>query len=123
MLKISTADRVTVCGLPGTGKTTLAKYLASLVEPSVLIYDPLAQFGQFSDECRYIPRSDSLQEFDQVCRGLCARSNCTFFIEEAERYLGQGKPLGPYAFDLINRGRNKLGRGSCCCYKENTAFK
>lgn len=34
-------DRVTIAGLPGTGKTTLAKYLGSLLEPRLLIYDPL----------------------------------------------------------------------------------
>lgn len=34
------------------------------------------------------------------------RGNVTFVIEEAERYLGQGKPMGENTFDLINRGRN-----------------
>ena len=105
-MKMRATDRVTVCGLPGTGKTTLTKYLCSLYEPDLLIYDPLAQYVNFPSECRYIPKSDSLTEFDSVCRQLCARSNVVFVIEEAERYLGQGKALGPYAFDLINRGRN-----------------
>jgi len=105
-MNIRSTERVTVAGLPGTGKTTLSKYLASLCMPRVLIYDPLAQFDSFPDENRYIPKSDSLTEFDAVCRSLRARGNVTFVIEEAERYLGQGKPLGENAFDLINRGRN-----------------
>ena len=71
-----------------------------------MIYDPLAQYDGFPDENRYIPKSDSLSEFDGVCRTLRARGNCVFLIEEAERYLGQGKPLGENTFDLCNRGRN-----------------
>lgn len=106
MLEIRSTDRVTIAGLPGTGKTVLSKYLASLCEPNLLVYDPLAQYDGFSDECRYIPKSDNLAEFDAVCRQLRARGNITFFVEECERYIGQGKPLGEHAFDLINRGRN-----------------
>jgi len=100
MLKIRSTDRVTISGLPGSGKTTLSKYLAALVEPNCLIYDPLSQYENFPDEYRYIPKSDSLLEFDAVCRQLRAKGNVTFIIEEAERYLGQGKPLGENAFDL-----------------------
>lgn len=40
-MNIKSTDRVTLAGLPGTGKTTLAKYLSSLCMPRVLIYDPL----------------------------------------------------------------------------------
>lgn len=105
-LLIKSTDRVTLAGLPGVGKTTLAKYLASLCEPHVLIYDPLAQYDGFPDNLKYIPKSDTLAEFDSVCRQLRAKGNTTFVIEEAERYIGQGKPLGENAFDLINRGRN-----------------
>lgn len=53
-----------------------------------------------------MPKSNSLAEFNAVCRQLCSRENVTFVIEEAERYLGQGKELGDDAFELINRGRN-----------------
>lgn len=113
MLEIKSTDRVTICGLPGTGKTTLAKYFGSLLEPRVLIYDPLSQYTGFPDECRYIPKSDSLQEFDGICRQLRAKGNITFLVEEAERYMGQGKPLGENTFDLINRGRN-WGVGVFC---------
>ncbi len=107
MIGFRSTDRITVAGLPGTGKTVLTKYLCSLVDPAqLLIYDPLQQYTQFPKECVYLPKSDDVLEFDSVCKQLCARSNCLFVIEEAERYLGQGKSLGPYAFTVINRGRN-----------------
>jgi len=105
-IDIKSTDRVTLSGLPDSGKTILAKYLAALAEPRLLIYDPLAQYDGFPDSMRYVPKNDSLEEFEEVCRKLCSTPNMFFVIEEAERYIGQGKPLGPYAFDLINRGRN-----------------
>ena len=106
MIEWDSTDRLTICGLPGTGKTVLADYLAHICEPNLLIYDPLAQYKGFPEECIYIPKSDSMAEFEEVCGQLCNRSNFVFLIEEVERYLGQGKTLGPNAFDLINRGRN-----------------
>ena len=105
-IDIKSTDRVTLSGLPDSGKTILSKYLAALAEPRVLIYDPLDQYDGFPDSMRYVPKNDSMEEFEEVCRKLCSTPNMFFVIEEAERYIGQGKPLGPYAFDLINRGRN-----------------
>lgn len=106
MIKMSRTDRVTVCGLPGTGKTVLTRHLCTLLEPNLLIYDPLDQYRMFKDECRYVPKSDSLAEFDQVMQQVRGRQNLAFVIEESERYLGQGKPLLPATFDVVNRGRN-----------------
>lgn len=99
-LRISRSDRITIAGLPGTGKSTLAKFLASLCCPNVLIYDPLDQYSGFEDEYRYIPRSDSQAEFNSICRKLRARKDIMFVVEECERYIGQGRPLGDDAFDL-----------------------
>ena len=106
-MNLRSTDRTCVSGLPGTGKTTLVRYLATLAEPNLLIYDPLGQYlNEFPKECVYVPQSNSQQEFDNVCKRLCARSNVVFIVEECERYIGQGRELGPYAFDLVNRGRN-----------------
>lgn len=105
-LHIKSTDLTTIAGLRGTGKTTLSNYLAKLCGDNILIYDPMNQYQSFKPEHRYIPKSDSMSEFDAVCRRVIARGNMVFFIEEAERYLGQGKLLGPDAYVLINRGRN-----------------
>ena len=105
-INLVSTDRITIAGLPGSGKTTLAKYLAHRAQPQVLIYDPLDQYTGFPAECRYVPQSDSQEEFEAVCRQLCSKQDTFFVVEECERYIGQGKALGPYAFDLINRGRN-----------------
>jgi len=106
MIDLVRDNRLCVCGLPGSGKTMLTRHICSLFEPRVLIYDPLDQYRMFKDNNRHVPKSDSLAEFETVCHQLCATKNITFVVEEAERYLGQGKPLGPYAFDLCTRGRN-----------------
>ena len=105
-LHMKSTDLTTIAGLRGTGKTTLSNYLAKLCGDNVLIYDPMNQYTSFKPELRYIPKSDSMSEFDAVCRRVIARGNMVFFIEEAERYLGQGKLLGPDSYNLINRGRN-----------------
>jgi len=115
MIDLDPTDRITICGIGGTGKTTFTKHVASLFiateDTHVVIYDPLAQyvkkFGTLEEDgCVYIPRSDSQAEFEGMCQRLCAVENHTFIVEEAERYLRQGISLGSYAFDLINRGRN-----------------
>ena len=106
-IRMRSTDRACICGLTGTGKTVLTQYLCTLYEKTgLLIYDPLSQFTAFKPEQRYVPKSNSIREFNNVCRQLCARENVTFVIEEAERYLGQGKEMGDDTFDLINRGRN-----------------
>lgn len=103
---LRSTDRITVCGLPGTGKTVLTRALAGMAMPKVLIYDPLDQYTSFPDENRYIPQSDSISEFEAICTRMCSLKNMIFVVEECERYLGQNKPLTPNAFNLVNRGRN-----------------
>lgn len=107
MINIKSTDRITICGLPGKGKSVLAKYLATIYEKrGLMIYDPLDQYKGFPDECRYVPRSDDLSEFEAICAKVKAQGNMVFLVEECERYLGQGIRLTGSAFEIVNRGRN-----------------
>lgn len=110
MIRLKSTDRITICGNTGTGKTTLVKYLARNYLRSgipILIYDSIEQYHTFSDDQRYIPKSNSFSEFDAICYQVIRQGNMVFIVEECERYLGQGQFSGPsYAFDLINKGRN-----------------
>ena len=111
-LDIQTDDRLAVIGQPGTGKTVFLKYLASLIPPDRLkIYDPLDQYQQFEDENRIVPvDSNPLQEFNTFARQMMAVGNKTIFVEEAQRYFPQDRPLPDDTAAMLNRGRN-LGIG------------
>lgn len=114
MLALKSTDRICICGLPGTGKTVFCRWIASEIDalrrlgepPNILIIDPLNQYQQFPDECRYIPRQETPQELESICRRLYSRSNMTLIIEEAEQYLSQNRPILPYTSGLIRMGRN-----------------
>ncbi len=105
-MEIKSTDRICVSGLPGTGKTYFLRYLASLAEPDILIIDPLDQYSMFPDKCRYVPKRETPQELEDICKSLFARANCTLIIEEAEQYLQQGRAMLPYTSGLIRMGRN-----------------
>lgn len=106
MLNIRLTDRMTVPGQPGSGKTTLVRYIAQLAMPNVYIYDTNDQYGEFGPEQRYVPRTGSMEEFEKACELMCNRTDCLFIVEEAHKYLREGRELGEYAFDVVNRGRN-----------------
>ncbi len=102
-LKVKSTDRVTICGMPGTGKTTFMKNLMQGYQASYL-YDPLNQYAEFP---RHVPAViNSREEFDSYCRRIWYRANVCFGIEESELYLNQGKPLTPWAARVIISGRN-----------------
>ena len=122
MLELHSTDRVTVAGLPGNGKTVFAKYLAAMAYPNVLVYDPLGQFRAYKTVTladmerapktfmrkgnRYVPQSDSVEEFDRVCAVLRKCPDIFFVVEECELYLSVRRPITPDAYALVNRGRN-----------------
>ena len=103
-----TDDRIAVNGQPGTGKTVFNAYLASLIpEDRLLIVDPLDQYRQFPDKCRYIPKDiNPAQEFNDLAKQIMARGNVTVFVEEAQRYMPEGQAIGVDTMAMINRGRN-----------------
>ncbi len=103
-----TDDRIAVTGQPGTGKSVFTMYLATLIpEDRLLIVDPLDQYGQFPDKCRYVPKDTSpAEEFNALAKQVMARGNVTLFVEEAQRYMPEGKAIGEDTMAMINRGRN-----------------
>jgi len=105
-MDIKSTDRILISGLPGTGKTYFLRYLASLAEPDILIIDPLDQYSMFPDECRYIPKRETPNELEDICKGLMARSNVVLIIEESEQYLSQQRAMLPATSMLIRMGRN-----------------
>jgi len=106
MIDIKSTDRICISGLTGTGKTFLLRYLCSLIEPNLLIIDPLDQYDMFPNECRYIPKRETPNELEDISRMLHARSNMVLVIEEAEQYISQGRAMLPYTSSLIRMGRN-----------------
>ena len=67
-LSLKSTDRICITGQPETGKTEFSQYLATLVDPKRLfIYDPLDQYKQFPDECRYVPIDEEpREEFNDI---------------------------------------------------------
>ena len=108
ILKVTSTDRLGLFGQPGTGKTKLFQYLATLVpEERLMIYDPLDQYGQFPDRCREVPKdSNATQEVNDFCRRMMARGNVTVFVEEAQQYLPESHKIGDHTAAMLNRGRN-----------------
>ena len=106
ILEIKSSDRVCIAGLTGTGKTTLTRYLASLAAPNILIIDPLRQYTEFPEKQRYTPATFGPEEMEKKARWMCSVSNMTLIVEESERFMPQGKPLGKYTSELIDMGRN-----------------
>ena len=60
----------------------------------------------FPDELRYIPKRETPDELEAICKSLFARSNVTLIIEEAEQYLQQSRAMLQYTSGLIRMGRN-----------------
>lgn len=106
MIEISSTDRICICGLPGSGKTYLMRYFCTLVEPDLIVVDPLGQYDMFPDKCRYIPKRETANELEEICKLLMARSNTVLCIEEAEQYISQQKAMLPYTSMIIRMGRN-----------------
>ena len=105
---LHTDDRVVIVGQPRTGKTTLLKYIASLMRKDrVVIIDPLDQYRGFMDEARIIPADrNPMEEFNDIAKQIMARGNVTLIVEEAQKYLPESGKIGPDTMAMLNRGRN-----------------
>ncbi len=94
---------VTVCGMKGTGKTTLEKKLLGSYS-RVLVFDTDEEFSEFP---QYIPETDSPKELDKVAKAIWKEGNCLLLVSEAELYLPVNGTLPPNVFKLITRGRRR----------------
>ena len=103
MIKVESWHTLTVCGMKGTGKTNLEKFLLPLYK-EVFVFDTNGEFLEFP---HYEPTTDSPQELDKIAKILWNRRNCLLVVSEAELYLPVNKPLPPNIFKVITRGRHR----------------
>ncbi len=94
----------TVCGMKGTGKTTLEKYGMLPNYREVFCFDPNGEFPEYPS---YQPETDSPKELDQVAKAIWKRGNCLLLVSEAELYLPVNGTLPPSIFKIITRGRHR----------------
>lgn len=98
-------ELLTISGRRGYGKSTLAMSLISNLTRKE-VWDPLAEFGG------YQPQNGSSEEFEAWLKPIFIRGNCFIMVDEADLVLPVRKPLGPYAYKLVNIGRHRnLGLG------------
>jgi len=102
-MKILSWHSITVCGMKGSGKTNLEKFLLQKY-PKVLVFDVLGEFPEYPS---YIPTTDSPKELDQVAKAIWEQGNVMLLVSEAELYLPNGGTLPPNIFKLITRGRHR----------------
>jgi hypothetical protein len=82
--------------------------LTSSLSVTYTVYDVLDQYqGSCIEANRYVPKEDTLDEFEDICKGIWYKGNHLLVVEECEIYLRNKSELSPYAKQLISRGRNK----------------
>ncbi|MBW7998472.1 MAG: ATP-binding protein [Candidatus Glassbacteria bacterium] len=113
-VEVKTSNRITICGMTGTGKTVFAKSLMMTMSSEtnpVGVLDPLDQFADIEEEGvleRVVPPPN--QEgamFDAMADRAMKRGNMSLFGEEAEMYVPERGKVGDPAMRAILRGRNR----------------
>jgi hypothetical protein len=103
-MEIKSWHNIVVCGMKGTGKTTLEKIGLLPNYKQVFVFDTDDEFPEYP---RYIPKSDSPLELDRVAKALWNKWNVTLLVSEAELFLPVFKPLPPNVFKIVTRGRRR----------------
>lgn len=100
-LIVNPEDTFTVCGMRGTGKTTLEMELARLTKTVVM--DPLAQFDP---KIRWVPPRHGRRELDWIAAKCWQASPVRLIVSEAEQLVPEGRPLPPVFGKFALMGRN-----------------
>ena len=100
-----TDKRFVIIGLPGSGKTTLARHILNSSE-RVIVYDPMSEYQGYR---RYVPNDPhSIEELDDFIVRVVARYKPDIFmLDEANRYI-QPKPnrLPRAVADMVDVSRH-----------------
>lgn len=102
-IQLKSWHTITVCGMKGTGKTNLEKFVLSMF-PRVLVFDTNGEFPEFNT---YEPSTDSPKELDAVAKQVWKEGNCFLVVSEAELFLPVNGTLPPNIFKIITRGRHR----------------
>ena len=106
-IKIKRDGIVTIAGMRGTGKTTLAKRIIAVLlqeKHTVIVYDPMQEYP---NPISYIPKSDDKEDFDIFMKEIWNRGNIFVVVDEAERYMSTKQPLTKYTYKIVNTGRHR----------------
>jgi len=104
MINLESWNTITVCGMKGTGKTTLIKDGLLPHYKDIFVFDPN---GEFSEYPSYQPETDSPKELEKIAKEIWNRWNCLLVVSEAELYLPVNQALPPNIFKIIARGRHR----------------
>lgn len=104
MITIESWNAVTVCGMKGTGKSTLIKKAFLPQYEEIFAFDPNGEFPEFPS---YQPESDSPKELESIAKVIWDRWNCLLFVSEAELYMPVNQQLTPSVFKIAARGRHR----------------
>ena len=91
-----------IFGLPDSGKSTLANFIASRYGTAAFIYDTLHEYPETPFDC-YVPKNrQSVTELEAVIRRvLASRRYSLFLIDETNRFCpSKPAPLPPAVADL-----------------------
>lgn len=105
-MKLKQNEIVTVCGMPGMGKTELVKYELKRANYPFLIYDVNDEYTEFLQN-RYVPEGESVEEFSKVCLKVWEHGNILFVVDEAEQFFPEGKPFVAGAFQIVRRHKHQ----------------
>jgi len=94
----------TIAGMRGSGKTSLAKRILSLVQGDVIVYDPM---HEYDPKISFHPHSDSKEDFDRFMSICWDRGNLFVCVDEAERYFRVKHILTEFSAKVVNTGRHR----------------